>query len=289
MYEESRQPVFMLVSPKKAEDFLAINNFPGQRNYIPKKGRFYADNMASGTHRRIEIAAAKVRENGMHYLMNGQHNCQAIIIHGKPYPAVISYFICDTMEDAWRLFATFDVHSTRTEQQFMKSRRGLFVDERLHDIPLRILQCCGTALYALGGGTMPQFVRSTVRKKTEKADLVDEYVDDVLFVSQFREYKHLIVVGCVTAIIATYRRNKKAAIDFWEKVGSGEMLTRTDPRRKLRDALINPLYLGKSRGGGTRQKVTCNLCAAWWNSWRSGKTRRGVKLSAMNGMVKFSD
>jgi hypothetical protein len=244
--------------------------------------------MENGTHRRIEIAVAKVKETGVDYLMNGQHNCNAILIRGKPFKATISYYVCDTMEDAWRLFATFDVHSNRTEQQFMHARRGIFEDERLHDVPLRVLQCCGTALYALGAGTDPQFnVRATF-SKTEKADLVDKYADDVVFVAQYKDHRHMIAVGCVAAIIATSRRNRKAAIEFWEKVGTGEMLSLTDPRRKLRDGLLDLRFLGEIRGGYQRQKAMFALCVSWWNSWRTDEARRCVKVNAMNGVPKVA-
>lgn len=288
MYAESRQPAFKDITPREAEAFLALNNFPGQRKYKPTKGRAYADNMASGSHRRIEIAVAKVKETGVDYLMNGQHNCHATIIHNKPYQGVVSYYTCDTMEDAWRLFATFDVHASRTEQQFMHSRRGLFKDDRLHEVPLRVLQCCGTALYALGAGTEPQFNVPTAHAKTVKADLVDKYADDVMFVAQYKDYDHMIAVGCVTAIIATARKNNKAAFEFWEKVGSGEMLVITDPRRKLRDALLDRRFLGEARGGSRRPKVMFSMCASWWNSWRSGDSRRYVKVNAIGELPKVA-
>ncbi len=286
MYQESTDPAKKMVTPKEAERFLALNNFPGQRPYNPVKGRAYADNMAKKSHRRIEIAVAKVQETGVRYLMNGQHNCNAVLIHNKPYPAIVSYYTCDTMEDAWRLFATFDVHASRTERQFMHSRRGLFKDERLHGMPLRVLQCCGTALYALGDGVEPQFMIPTTHVKTEKADLVEKYSEDVLFVSLFTEYRHMMIVGCVAAIIATGRKNSTAALDFWTGVGTGEMLVKSDPQFKLRDSLMNLKFLAGLRGTRSRQRAMFNLCGTWWNAWRSGQQRGSVKINAMNGMVK---
>jgi hypothetical protein len=196
--------------------------------------------------------------------------------------------MCDTMEDAWRLFSTFDVHASRTEQQFMHSRRGLFEDGRLHDVPLRVLQCCGTALYALGAGTEPKFNAPATHVKTEKADLVDKYADDVVFVAQYKDHGHMIAVGCVAAIIATSRRNRKSAVEFWEKVGTGEMLALTDPRRKLRDSLLDLRFLGEIRGGHQRQKAMFALCVTWWNAWRTNEARKSVKVNAMNGVPKVS-
>jgi hypothetical protein len=288
MYAESRQPVFKDVGPKEAEAFLALNNFPGQRKFNPSKGKNYADNMADGRHRRVEIAIAKVRSTKTDYLMNGQHNCRGIMLYGKHYPAVVSYYSCDSMEDAWRLFATFDVHASRTEQQFMHARRGLFKDERLHDIPLRVLQSCGTALYALGNGTDPLFGMKS-NAKTEKADLVERNPGEVLFVSQYTEFPHVMLTPAVTAVIATYRKNAKAAQEFWDKVGTGEMLSLADPRRRLRDALMSGSHLTNTKGGGSSMRASYIACILWWNSWRNGGNRKIIKVSTLKEIPKVSE
>lgn len=287
MYAESRQPVFKIVTPKDAEAFLAINNFPGQRAYKPLKGKQIADNMDAGTHRRVEIAVAKVRESGVEYLMNGQHTSNAILIYGKPYPGVVSYYSCDTMEDAWRLFATFDVHASRTEQQFMKARRGIFSDERLHAVSLRVLQCCGSALYALGAGTDPDFGNGTAKSKTEKADLVERHAEDVVFVASFDKHDGLIAVPIVTAIIATARKNKERASEFWNSVATGEMLKASDPRMRLHDAISGTGF--NAFRGRDRNKALYSICVSFWNSWRSGETRKCVKLQAMKSLPKVSE
>ncbi|HAX91408.1 MAG TPA: hypothetical protein DCY07_04270 [Rhodospirillaceae bacterium] len=289
MYSESRQPVFKSLTPKEAEEFLAINNFPCQRKYNPLKGRGIADRMDSGEQRRLEVAVAKIKETGVSFLMNGQHTCQAVLIHGKPYPAVVAHYLCDTMEDAWRLFATFDVHATRTERQFMNGRRGLFTDDRLHDMHLAVLQSCGSALYALGAGTDPQFGGSDAVpcNKTAKADCVDKYADDVVFVNRYANHPHLIVVPCVAAIIATHRAAPLGAVvEFWDKVGSGEMLTNADPRKKLREALQFKSQHFSSMRGRDRNKAVFATCVAWWNAWRSGQPRKAVKLGSMLTMPK---
>lgn len=289
MYAESRQPVFKAITPKEAETFLSLNNFFGQRQYKPTKGRAYADNMDAGRQRRVEIAVVKVKETGVEYLMNGQHNLNAILLHRKPYQAVISYFTCETVEDAWRLFATFDVHASRSEQQFMLGRRGLFADERLHSVPMRVLQSCGSALYAIGNGTEPQFRTPASHSKTEKADLVDKYSDDVIFVNRYKEHSHLLYIGCVAAIISTYRVNPQKSVEFWDRVGDGAMMATTDHRRKLRDSLLRPNFLGDIRSGQKLQKAMFILCIAWWNSWRSGATRNAVKIKSMNDIPKVAE
>jgi hypothetical protein len=203
MYYESRLPVQKLLGLREAEELLAINNFPGQKTYSPLKGKTYAENMASGKQRRIDIAVARIKGTTTDYLMNGQHNCHAVILNGKPYSAVISYYVCDNMEDAWRLFATFDVHNTRSAAQFMKSRRGIFRDKRLHDVPIRTLTAAGSALKALESDP-PRF-SARLGNKTECADLVEANAEDVLFLSRYNEWPHMVLVGVAAAVIATFR------------------------------------------------------------------------------------
>lgn len=282
MYQESRQPAFKLVTPKECERFLAINNFPGQKPYNPIKGKRYADNMASGSQRRVEIAVCRVIANNTEYLVNGQHCANAVVLYGRPYQAVISYYTADTMEDAWRLFATFDVHATRTERQFIGARRGIFNDERLREMPLRILQCCGTALYALNDGTEPKFASIAANSKTEKADALEKYADDVVFASRWQSEGPFLVVPVVAAIIATGRKNREKAIEFWDKVVTGDMLAKDDPRKKLRDKLLSGDF--SNMRGRERNDHIYKTCIAYWNSWRNGTTRNGVKTSAMKSI-----
>lgn len=288
MYAESRQPVFKRLTPKDAEKFLSINNFPGQRAYNSLKGKSYADGMIAGTHRRIEIAVCNVKENGQQFLMNGQHNCNAVIIAKMSHPAIVSHYNCETMEDAWRLFSTFDVHASRTERQLISSRKGLFSDERLHAININTLGACATALYILKDGlTSPYFSANSIFDKTKKADLLDEYADDVVLVSKYAMHNHLRRVGVLVCMIATFRKNKTKADEFWSKVATGEMLARNDHRYKLRDHLMDVNALAAMRGGACRQKHMYMLCASWWNSWIKGEERCSVKIKGMTDLPKI--
>lgn len=284
MYRESREPVNKQLTPAEAEVFLAMNNFPGQRKYDPVKGRSYADNMESGTHRRIDIAIAKVKERNESFLMNGQHNCHALILYGKEYKALISYYVCETMEDAWRLFATFDVHASRTVRQFMNSRRGIFADERLRAIPLKTLNICGSALCALGDGTKPLFGLAN-RSKTAQADKVQERAEEVLIIQEYGQFSHLAVVGVVAAMLSIYRTTKKDLFrEFWDKVASGEMMQRSDPRYKCREMLLRKAYIGVN--GRALAESAFDICVAWWNSWRRGESRVSVKLASIKDRPK---
>jgi len=280
MYKEKQKPQIVKLTPKEAEKMLSINNFPGQRRLNPEKAKMYADNMRDGRQRRVEISTVHVTENDTDYLMNGQHNCSAVVATGVPCEAVIVCYECDTMEDAWRLFTTFDVSGNRTDQQFILSRKGMFKDECLRDLTPRLLLLCGSALYSLGNGTTPTFHKVVLCDKTVKCDLIEKHSDDVLFVNRFKCHKHLMRSGVVCAMIATYRKNKKEADKFWNKVGSGEMLEHGEPAKKLRDMLLKTSFGGNCKGGIGFISACFVISVAWWNSYRTGDNREHVQITA---------
>lgn len=285
MYSEKTRPINKFLTTREAEEILAKNNFPGQRAYNPAKGKLYADNMKQGSHRRIEVALATVRDTGEEYLMNGQHNCNALIQFGRPYPATIQHYDCETMTDAWRLFATFDGHASRTEGQFIRGRRGLFSDARLHEIPMLTMAACGTALYAINSGPKVCFHRLVQpSSKTVKADLIEKHSRDVVFASKWAKYHHLNRVGVMAAIILTGRINEAKAIEFWDSVATGELLVLNDPRRKLRDELLESRQRSRlsSSGGKENQQTQFLLCVHWWNAWRTGANRTLVRITDLN-------
>jgi len=272
------------VTPKEAESFLAINNFAGQRKLNVIKARRYADMMDTGEMRPVDIAIMTL-PNGQRQLVNGQHVCHGIMLRGKPYKAVVSYYRCEELKDAWRLFSTFDSHATRTERQIMGGARGAFEDSRLHDIALRTLQSCGSALVALGDGLAPNF-KNKVGDKKAKVEAVENHPEEVACVSFIigsETRSHLARVGVVAAIIATLRANEKMAFKFWESVRTGELLVSTDPEYQLRKHLLSgEARIASSSGGGcdmNRYWFILSIC--WWNSWMNNEQRRSVKVLAV--------
>lgn len=282
MYKLSTAPSIRPVSPKEVErDFLPINNFPGQRDLNPSKSRTYADGMADGSFRMppIDIATGP---NGVKYLMNGQHTCHAIITHGKPVKCIVSHYACETEEDLWRLFATFDVHATRTQGQIFKAARPFLDNENLHTLPLRILSACGSALAIIGDKGKPNFNEHSALNKTRKIEVVNDHADEVLWVDRFinNNTNHLMRVGVIAAMIATRRANKELADSFWRVVSDGIGITSKDsPAWRLREKLIHSEWASRNTRNG--HFVAYSICITWWNCLVTGEKRNGVKVQAM--------
>ena len=280
-YSESRQPAHKDLTIREAtEELLPINTFQGQRKPDQKHIQFYRENMENKTQRRLEIAVTVVKATGMRYLMNGQHVLMALLEYGKSYPAAISYFTCDTQNDAVALFATFDVHREKTEKQFMSSARFSLDDERLRTVQKGVMHACGSALHALGDQASPVFGLPSRLDKLAKTRLVTDHPDDVLFAEQFNtSAPHMRLVPVVTAMMVTRRLNAEAAADFWPAVATGEDLKASDPRKKLRDTLMTKSGIDVKKGVATTRALYIH-CIMWWNAWRTGKLRKTVRCNA---------
>lgn len=277
MYKLSTSIITRDVSPREVnEKFLPINNFPGQRPLNLKKVKLYAIGMESGSMRPVSIDVA-TGPNGIKYLMNGQHVCTAIVDFGKPFKASVSYWTCDTEDDLWKLFATFDTHASRTQSQIIKGARPFLKDPELHEMPIRLLSACGTALDIIKT-PKPIFTKS-LGDKSEKVSLIDSHSDEVLWINRFKEHDHLTKVGIIAAMIATARKNTARAVEFWELVATGVSIpTEKHPAYRLREKLKE----GAKRPSGSAQhfELYCT-CICWWNSFITGESRRSVKISSI--------
>jgi len=272
-----------MISTAEASTFLEINTFEGQRQLCGIKVNRYCAMMKTGEMRPIEIAVAKLEyENGRNVLMNGQHTLNAIIKNGAPHRATIQYWKCSTPQDAYKLFGSFDVHGTRTQTQIMKAAKPRLADERLHAVPTRVLNVCGSALAFLGGGMAPVFNSQSSGSKTRKPDLCDMHGDDVMFVARFAGSARLMFTGVVTAMISTHRADPIGAMEFWSRVDDGiGMQSRSDPRYALREYL-NDESPRKYTGGQARNHELYYTCVMFWNSFVKGESRTRVNLSSIS-------
>jgi hypothetical protein len=283
MFKERIQ-IQKAVTPSEAEEFLKIN-FRGQRRYDPRKARQYADEMLAGTWRRFCIDIAELPAPGGSSMVNGQHNCHAVILTGKPQDALISYYPCANDHEVGVLYGSFDTNPGRTIRDVIAGRR-IFFDEKMRELDVKFLGACASALYAMRYFPDPQFRRHAINKNLI-ADVLEQYPEDVLCVQKFYAHVHLARIGVIAAIIGTMRVNRDAADRFWQKVATGELLETGDPCGRLRDSLVEMHHLKSAMSGKEAQQMTYALCVSWWNTWRTGSKRNGVKLNGMTKLPKI--
>lgn len=274
------------LTPSECEQMLKFNTHPGQRSLNNKKARLYADAIVDGSMLPSSVAVALMHD-GSTVIMNGQHVLTGGALSGKNHLFQISYYQCETKDDAWQLYAKFDTHQTRSNRQIMKGARGLFNDPRLQEVPLSVLGLCGTALMALAGGQSdPVFTNSGVIDKTIQPRLVEENAEDVLYVAEFADKRHMMRAGVVMAIIAISRKGNGRANEFLKKIADGVGFTsKMDPAYRLREHLLEGV-LQADLSNSSRHRMYYSLCVSWWNAWISGEKRSSVKLGAMERIPK---
>lgn len=276
------------LTPKECEEFLQYNTFPGQRPRDLRKARLYSEAMLDGSMLPCDVALA-IMPDGSMILMNGQHVLTGGCLAAKNHLFRIAYYECEQADDAWKLFAKFDTHQSRSKNVIMKGARGLFRDERLRDVPLAVLSHCGTALNALSASNgIPVFTSARLIDKTLHPRLVEEHPDDVLYVARFAEKKHLMRCGVVTAIIAISRQKHPKADEFWRQIADGVgFQSKLDPAYRLREQLLEGVVQADTSNSG-RHRIYYTLCVTWWNAWLTGEKRSSVKLAAMDRPPKVA-
>jgi hypothetical protein len=277
------------VTPRKSEGFLQINTFSGQRPLIEGIAQRYGRAMADGRFRRGEVAVA-ICPDGSRVLMNGQHQCRGSVVSDASFKATVDLYKCPTWEDVWHLFGTFDVHRVRSSGNIMKAASGLFANEALRVLPQRLLNVCGGALAALGGGTKPVF-KIPNEDRLRRPELVEQYADDVLRIASYPpDTIPFLRIPVVAAMIVTFRLNPEKAREFWDRVLLGDNLRRHSPQWRLRNALSVPS--GKSLRNSTKSLLDSRVragavyatCIVWWNTFLEGVDRHAVKIGAMKSL-----
>lgn len=266
---------------RRSETFLLLNTFSGQRPRNRKHVTLLANAMKDHTFRRGEVSVAHI--GNQEILMNGQHQLQASVESGVTFTAALDRYKCEDEQDLWRLFATFDVHKPRTATDVMRAAKPLFANELLHAVPLRILSTCGSALLYLGDGTKPNFGFGELVSRAMRAELVEKYAEDALFVNSFAtdDGIKLLRTAVVTAIIVTRRIDADKSKEFWERVIVGDRLEKGTPQFKLNAAIRDGISTTRFSAGRSMPTMY-GTCIHWWNSYVTGQPRKLIRTSRIS-------
>ncbi len=268
------------ITKRRSETLALLNTFEGQRPINRTQIAILSAAMSDGSFRRGEIAIAHFGDKEI--LMNGQHQLRSSIETGQTFCAALDRYRVQNEQDLWRLFATFDVHKPRTAGDVMRAAKPLLSNELLRSVPLRVLSTCGSALVYLGEGTKPTF-GTTVAARSLRAELVDKFSEDVLFVAKWSDHIPMLKTGVVVAMIVTHRKNPDAVAEFWDRVIVGDNLQKGSPQFQLRRTIVEGLRSTKQLAGGSRTLIAIyGTCIHWWNAYISGQPRKLVRTSRID-------
>lgn len=273
MYQSACQPVFKKVSPEEAKAFLAINDFPGQRPLKNQKVRQYVNKCKNGEMRAVSIAVA-ILSSGKRYLVNGQHCCHMILQLGKPFPAFVEYYRCETERDAWKLLSSFDVHPPRTEAQIMRAAWGTFESDVLRNAPRKETAAIASALFYVNAGknNSPDF-GATPEERTDKASALPNHVSEVAFILDVimaegvsRDERRVFArIGVFAAMISTFRVSPQAARVFWSSMIGGRNIDGV-LRTAWNAVLTMPSKTAKMKGREA-SAYQYQRMIYYWNKW----------------------
>lgn len=276
------KPKTMKVTKALATEFAEMDAAPHDRNLSERRLQVYQRLLVSGEFRPVTWARAYCAETSGTYRVNGKHT--SVMLSGiSPMPefyVTIEDYVCDTLDDVARLYATFDSKmQSRTARDIYLSFAGTVPE--LAEVADRNIgvSAAGMAYAVHGEGSFNL-------QAADRAELLLEHPEFVLWLHNIFSYveagdverrsvKHLVRAAVVAAMFGTWQRVKLDSTRFWTAVRdeSGEIPSLPD--RKLARYLLS---VGINSGAGVRRvKVVTHRevyvkCIHAWNAWRREET-----------------
>lgn len=269
MFEKVRRRIER-VDDTKAGEFLSMTKFFGQR---PLKKRHVKDlekKMMDGTFLTGDIAYAKLCYNGGEtVLVNGQHQCNAVVNTGATIDAVVTEYECYEPEDVSLLYRQFDDNAIRSIQDRIRVEAiALGVDW-----PANVASLVVASIAFIRG--------KNAASRNEKVELLKESIAEGAFVNsilagQSQRSAFIFRIPVVIAMILTWKVSRQDAWKFWISVRDGEELKKTMPEYALRNFLLRvKMSTHKIVQKNTQENVDAKeilaRCITAWNAFRKSE------------------
>lgn len=257
-----------------AEDFLTKNTYESQRLLRETHVQELVWCLVGGTFTTGSIAISKNIFSRSEVLVNGQHQCHAVIKSGIPMIALYEQYECQNPVDLSSLYGNFDNFAPRSLANIAKPEANA----------LNLLWSGKIISKMITAAIMIENLKKGVNicnnwmNKNEKVGLLKHYIKEGEFINEMlagknsEKSKHLMRGAVIAAIIMTWRKDNYNAEKFWKAIRDGEHLTSEMPTHKLRDYLM---YVSISRGRGSstgKQLVSehemISKCITAWNAFR---------------------
>jgi hypothetical protein len=290
------------VDPDLAKHYLTFNNYIVQRKLRRGHVDELAEKMKDGRFREGEISFGVYNDDS--FMMNGQHQCIAIIQSGETIPCRVEKYRCKSEMDLSDLFAEYDTFLPRSLQDIVKARvNGLHLKWPNYIASLVVSAATieytmkqTKTPYALKGRIVPSSTGKEASgkkplSKNRRVALLDEYLKEGDFVNEVFtnvdgnmkmssfHCRHIGRAPVVYVMFLTMRKNEKDALEFWVSVRDGEILTKDMPEMKLREFLksVNSITRPYSYRVVKSHEYICR-CIMAWNAFRT-KTKTNLAYS----------
>jgi hypothetical protein len=268
------RPRTVKVSKALAREWAEMDPAPHDRPLSERRLQVYGKLFKEGLFRPCTWARAFCVETGGTYRVNGKHT--SVLLSGldtlPEFYVTVEDYICDTLEDVARLYATFDSRmQSRTVADINRSFAATV--PIIADMPATTINA---AVAGMAYGTW--FSKMTTIQPAEKAELLLEHTDFIVWlnglVSASNEQGHLRRQAVTAAMFGTWQKAKLAAAEFWTAVRdeSGGRADLPD-RRLARFLLTHSINRGRgaNRGVASDTREMYVKCLHAWNAWRKNE------------------
>jgi len=263
------------LTPPTARELLEINVYEGQRKLrqnnlssietLMKRGEF--------TTGKIGIAILRHKKN-YRLLMNGQHISTLVSNLNITVDVMWEEALCKNDVDVAHYFASFDTLGARNSSNIL----GAIKVALDLDWPNRILSLVAGATMMADNGRAgmktPYYLQNLLVKNQSFGNhLLTILRGDANGVCEKR-LKFLLRKPIAFAILTTYKIDEGDSLKFWSVVRDGIELKKDDPRKKLRDYLLQTTFCF-THGASSSRKVSTyheliSKCITAWNAYRKG-------------------
>lgn len=271
------------VTPAMAQEFLTWNfehNRPLQASHV----QFLAKQMKDG--KFCDTGEIHITyENGRPQMVNGQHQCSAIVAVGKTVRLTVRRTISTSNDVVAQIYAYG--HDTQKKRTMGDALSGYGLSEktglgprRASDLAtaLRHIRLVFVSEGKMGGNSI---------RYVSPEELVVKCIDWAPYASMYwngivaqpgsdNGFRSTIDKrGALSVVLVTFRYQPDAAYEFWEKVVNHSGILTTDPRAVARRVLEN----SKQRGNGVAAKppgVLSRELARCWRGFIDGESMTQV-------------
>lgn len=275
-----KAPKLVPLTARLAAKFATMDRFPRDREIQKNRTDFLREEINSGRFRGCEWASCHVKEVGVTYRMNGKHSSN--IFHEmytaeQPVPdcmILVREYECDTMEEASRLFATFDAkQNARSKADVI---RGFAVaSSATADFSPRLLSVLTAAVaYTTWGDAYRRY------SPADQAALLLQHEEFATWIKDLvggkNKAKHMIRMSVFAAMLKTWEKDADAALEFWTEIRDDSDAPKDAPQRVLYRYLVQAKVGGRDATERVGEKEVLSKCLQAWNAWRAKE--KTVKL-----------
>lgn len=267
-----------------AQQLLEMPEFQADRPLRQGHVDYLVGTMTRGTFHPEDVLLKTCILDGTEYRINGQHTCWARLEMPSKWRCPVRHqrYKADSMEDMRILYASVDRIAPRTKVHVINAY--LVGTDEYSGVKYQTIKVLPSAVTLWkwerqndrlmhDGDDVAYLMRTELAETCGRVAAFIDLHDDTAWV-------HCRRAPVVAAMLETFDKFSRVAVEFWEAVISGIGIENAgDPRLKLRTLLIKAKL--NTQQGSMRQmrnvigrEQMYRICLHAWNAWRRGSTQR---------------